>query len=126
MIRDRLRSVVVGMVEGAVADRVRAATEPLAERVGRLELTAAALQDENEKLKKKLSMATGAVQACTADLQKVRAAAEQGAVAAQQAMQRATSALAAAEAAAEGVSGLESAAAAAATATKPRAKRPAR
>ena len=39
------------MVEGAVADRVRAATEPLAERVGRLEVTAAALQDENLRLR---------------------------------------------------------------------------
>jgi hypothetical protein len=107
MLRDTLKAWLVRAVEGSVESRVRAATEPLADRVARLELRAAELGEELERTRKKLSMATGAVQACTADLQKVRAAAEQSGNVAQQAMQRATSALAAAEAAAEGVAGLE-------------------
>jgi hypothetical protein len=107
MVRDTLKSWLVRAVEGSVESRVRAATEPLAERLGRVELRSAELAEENEKLKKKLSMATGAIQACTADLQKAKTAADQGANVAQQAMQRATSALAAAEAAAEGVTALE-------------------
>lgn len=123
MIRDAVKSWVVTSVEGAVEARVRAATEPLADRVARAELRVAELTEELERTKKKLSMATGAVQACTADLQRVRTAAEQSGNQAQQAMQRATSALAAAEAAAEGVSALE---ARAADATEDPEPRPAR
>lgn len=123
MVRDTVKAWIVRAVEGAVEARVRAATEPLADRVGRLELRLAETGEELERTRKKLSMATGAVQACTADLQKARTAAEQAGNQAQQAMQRATSALAAAEAAAEGVSGLEARAAEAPPPRAPRGKR---
>ncbi len=69
---------------------------PASPEVRLAELTAA-----NEKLEKKLSMAMGAVQAATAQLQSTRAELAQ-------VSQQAASALATAEAAADGVTGVES------------------
>ncbi len=67
----------------------------------------AALEERVGSLEKKLNMAMGAVQASSATLMTVRAAADEAVTTAKQAHQLATTARATAEAAAEGVNALE-------------------
>jgi predicted nucleic acid-binding Zn-ribbon protein len=66
-----------------------------------------ALEADNAKLKKKLDMAMGAIQASTAQLMAVKRELSQSQQTSRQAMQAATSALATAESAVEGVTDLE-------------------
>jgi predicted nucleic acid-binding Zn-ribbon protein len=65
-----------------------------------------ALEADNAKLKKKLDMAMGAIQASTAQLMAVKRELSQSQQTSRQAMQAATSALATAESAVEGVTDL--------------------
>lgn len=67
----------------------------------------AALEEQQAKLEKKLSMAMGAVQAATAQIVALRQELEQASNLSRQAMQKATTAQSAAESAAEGISALE-------------------
>lgn len=99
-MRDALSSLLSRAVERRVREWIRDANAADDARIAELE-------GEIEKLKKKLSMAQGAIQASTAELMKLKTAGDEGRNVAQQAMQRATSALAAAESAAEGVTALE-------------------
>ncbi len=111
-VRNTLSSLLSRAVEARVREWIAASNAELQARLDRGEARVAALEEENERLKKKVTMATGAVQAATAELMKLKGAAEEGRNLASQAMQRATSALSAAEAAAEGVTALEQHAAA--------------
>ncbi|MCB9683919.1 MAG: hypothetical protein H6738_01805 [Alphaproteobacteria bacterium] len=99
-VRDALSSLLSRAVERRVREWIRDANAADDARIAELE-------GEIEKLKKKLSMTQGAIQASTAELMKLKGAADESRNVAQQAMQRATSALAAAESATEGVTALE-------------------
>ena len=127
-VRRILKSLVLKSVEPTVrewVDAVRRDTDDLRNEVRRAAeaeteapagpssaeqaLTArlSTVEDESAQLKKKLSMAMGAIQAASAQIVQLRQEAEQAANIARQAMQRATSAQAAAEAANEGLNELE-------------------
>jgi chromosome segregation ATPase len=66
------------------------------------------LEEEVAQLKKKLSMAMGAIQAASAQIVQLRQEVDQAANVARQAMQKATTAQTTAESATEGVTALES------------------
>lgn len=124
-VRRMLRSFVLKSVEPTVrewVDAVRRDTDALRNELrsaaeetsgpspAEQALTArlATMEEEGAQLKKKLSMAMGAIQAASAQIVQLRQEAEQAANIARQAMQRAMSAQAAAEAANEGLNELES------------------
>lgn len=114
-VRRILSSLVLKSVEPTVrewVDAVRRDTDQLRTEVRRdsgdgLTARLTTLEEENVQLKKKLSMAMGAIQAASAQIVQLRQEAEQAQNLAHQAMQRATSAQATAEAATEGVTQLE-------------------
>ncbi len=96
---EALSSAMRAAADAALADRPSPGAD--------LEARIAALESENAKLKKKLDMAMGAIQASTAQLMSAKRDIATAAQSAKQAMQAATSASATAESAAEGVSELE-------------------
>lgn len=89
----------------------------------RTEARLAALEEQNAKLEKKLSMAMGAIQAATAQIVSLRQEVEQATNLAHQAMQRATTAATTAEAATAGVAALEGGPAATPAPSKPAPER---
>jgi predicted nuclease with TOPRIM domain len=112
-----LKSLVLKSVEPTVrewVDAVRRETEELRTEIRRegtqddaIAARLASMEEESAALKKKLSMAMGAIQAATAQIVQLKAEAEQAQNLAKQAMQRATSAQSTAEAASEGLNEIE-------------------
>ncbi|MEQ1502784.1 MAG: hypothetical protein ABMB14_11170 [Myxococcota bacterium] len=105
-VEDRMREWIDGVrrdnAEAIDALRKEVATHDAAAPTG-----LDALVEENAQLKKKVSMAMGAIQAASAQIVQLRQELEQVKNLAHQAMQKATSAEATAEAATAGVSELE-------------------
>lgn len=123
-VRRYIRSLVVRAVEPSVRSWVDTARRDSTEELARLREELAKkpaapaaderltkLQEEIDQLKKKLSMAMGAMQAASAQLVQLRQEVESAQNLANQAMQKASSALSTAEAASDGVSALEAASA---------------
>lgn len=115
-VRRILKSFVLKSVEPTVrewVDAVRRETDELRTEIRRpamddaLATRLTTMEEESAQLKKKLSMAMGAIQAASAQIMQLKHEAEQAQNLAKQAMQRATSAQATAEAANEGVNQLE-------------------
>lgn len=121
-VRRFLKSLVLKSVEPTVrewVDAVRRDTDELRNEIrsearapapapdDALAARLASMEEESAQLKKKLSMAMGAIQAASAQIVQIKQEAEQAANLARQAMQRATTAQATAEAANEGLNELE-------------------
>ncbi len=100
-VYEQLEARLSLLVDRVVSER------PSASETDDLESRLATLTDEQAKLKKKLSMAMGAIQASTTQLMALRAGVERATSVADQAMQAATTARATAESASEGLTALE-------------------
>jgi chromosome segregation ATPase len=104
-VRRTLQSALFRTIESPLSDWIDRHPRPDDSAAQRL----AALEEQNAKLEKKLSMAMGAIQAASAQIVQLRSELEAAQNLAHQAMQKATTAQATAESATEGVTALEGA-----------------